>query len=156
MKPWQVEFALVPRPRPARDAPAATPAPRAWNAERPLPADFLRRVELLGLAPTGERTGEGMRGWGPPDGNRVDMRESADGDTSVRVAVDARKLDPGFAAALLGLVKAVNGVLVRADGLTIDATVGAFSKALRSAPAWAYVDDPTGLLTGRERQGDDE
>ena len=156
MKPWQVEFQLVPRPRRSPGAPAATPAPRAWNAERPLPADFLRRVELLGLAPVGAVAGGGERGWGHPDGNRLDMRETADGGTSVRVAVDARKLDPGFAAALLGLVKAVNGVLVRADGLTIDATVGAFSKALRSAPAWAYVDDPTGLLTGRERKDEED
>lgn len=159
MQPWQVEFELIPRPRPAADAAraaSATQAPRAWSADRPLPGDFLRRVETLGLALTREGSEAGVRAWGRPDGNRLEVRETSAGATRVHVAVDARKLDPAFAAALLGLVKAVNGVLVRADGLTIDGTVGAFSKALRSAPAWAYVDDPTGLLTGREPAGDDE
>ena len=158
MKPWQVEFHLVPRPRPGRETLAAVPGPRAWSAERPLPGDFSRRAAMLGLAPAADPPGAKAAAWGDVEGNRIEVREAGEGagGASVRVAVDARKLDPAFAAALLGLVRAVNGVLVRADGLMIDGTVGAFSKALRSSPAWKYVEDPTGLLTGRERLDDDE
>jgi hypothetical protein len=149
MKPWLVEFLLAPRPVPSRGQPTARSQPAAWDAERPLPADFVRRVSALGLAPAPGVEGA-PRAWGRAEENRVEMREGAHGETVVRVAVDTRKLDPAFAAGLLGLVKSSNGVLVRSDGLMIDGTVGAFSKALRSSPAWAHVDDPTGLLTGRE------
>jgi hypothetical protein len=156
MTPWLVEFHLVPRPRSPQGNTVARGQPGAWNAERPLPPDFARRITALGL-PADESARGATRAWGRPDGNQIEIREDGAGQTTVRVAVDMRKLDPGFAAGLLGLVKASHGLLVRSDGLVIDGTVGAFSKALRSSPAWAHVDDPTGLLTGREpTEGDDE
>ena len=148
MKPWLVEFELIPRPRVARAGSDGTPSVR-WGPRRPLPPDFARRAAALGLPPAGASEGA-PRVWGRRDSNHVELREAEGGTAAVRVAVDTRRLDPAFAAALLGLVKATNGVLVRSDGLMIDGTVGAFSKALRSSPAWVHVDDPTGLLTGRE------
>ena len=155
MKPWLVVFHLEPRPRSPRGDAATHARFSAWNAQRPLPPDFARRVGALGLPPA--EGGEGSpRRWGRPDGNQLEMREGEAGEIVVRVAIDTRKLDPGFAAGLLALVKASNAVLVRGDGLMIDGTVGAFSKALRSSPAWAHVDDPTGLLTGREPAGGGE
>ena len=154
MKPWLVEFELIPRPQPAR-AGSAGARPVTWGPQRPLPPDFARRAAALGLPPASASDGA-PRVWGRSDSNHLELRESEGGAATVRVAVDTRTLDPAFAAALLGLVKATNAVLVRSDGLMIDATVGAFSKALRSSPAWAHVDDPTGLLTGRERSGESD
>ena len=142
MKPWQVAFQLVPRPAAARAGQQA-PVAHAWTPDRPLPADFGRRVSAAGLEASA-------------DGNSLEVKNHANGESTVHVVVDTRKLDPAFAAALLGLVRAVNGALVRSDGLMIDGTVGSFSKALRSSPAWAHVDDPTGLITGRPAMDDED
>ena len=155
MEPWVVEFRLVPRPGASRGEPAAGAPTAAWSSRRPLPADFARRVGLLGLAPS-DAGGGARRAWGQPGGNRLELHEVGSGEATVRIAVDVRKPDAAFAAALLALVKASNGVLVRSDGLTIDGTVGSFSRALRSSPAWVHVNDPTGLLTGRQPAGDDD
>lgn len=159
MKPWQVEFLLVPRIAAASPrAPGATEVggpTAAWSDARPLPRDFLDRLGTLGLLPPASRTAPEQT-WGRDEGNHVEVRLLGQDRVTVRIAVDTRRLDPRFAAALLALVRAVNGVLVRADGLVIDGTVGAFSAALRSAPAWHHVSDPTGLLTGRPTSDDDE
>ena len=127
---------------------------RSWSAEAPLPADFVARIAALRLPPI-SGADAAVQAWGSAEGNRVELRRSADGTSAVRIAVDTRRLDATFAAALLGLVRAVNGVLVRSDGRTLDGTVGAFSDALRSSSAWAHVNDPTGLLTGRRPRDED-
>ena len=155
MKPWLVVFHLVPRPPSSRGEEIVRGQRTGWGAQRPLPPDFPRRVAALGLLPDVGDEGA-PRAWGRADGNRLEIRESGGAEVTVQVAVDTRKLDPGFAAGLLALVKASNAVLVRSDGLMIDGTVGAFSKALRSSSAWEHVHDPTGLLTGREPLGDED
>ena len=161
MKPWQVEFLLVPRtpaapPRALGAASVGGPW-AAWSSARPLPRDFRDRLGSLGLTSPANLSGPEQT-WGSDEGNHVEVRIIGQDRATVRVAVDTRQLDPRFAAALLALVRALNAMLVRADGLVIDGTVGAFSAALRSAPAWRFVSDPTGLLTGRpalEVEGED-
>ena len=147
---WQVEFLLVPRAAATgARAPSRLTTPegdRAWSASAPLPRDFLDRLPTLGLVPPA-RADAMPQTWGAEEGNQVEVSAPGEGRMAVRIVVG--QLDARFAAALLGLVRAVNGILVRSDGLLIDGTVGAFSAALRSTPAWRFVSDPTGLLTGR-------
>ena len=75
--------------------------------------------------------------------------------SKVMVRVDVRRLDPKFGAALLLFVRAANGVLVRRDGLVVEATINAYTGALRRSRAWRYASDPLAWLAAQAATGED-
>lgn len=156
MAVWQVDFYLVPQralataPRPL--APA-TMDDTAWWASTPFPADY--RVRLGAVAPVRRSRSEDMETWGDEEGNRVDVWSDGGRVRNVMVRVDVRRLDPRFGAALLVFVRAANGALVRRDGLVVEATINAYSGALRSSSAWRYVSDPIAWLAAQVASNED-
>ena len=146
MAPWQVMFHVVPHRAMAK-------APRVLDARIVAETDWwgagaglreLRdRVSVLVGPPT--RTTPAVESWGAVDGNGVDVH-LRDGRVSRVIAhVDVRKLDPKFGAALLGLARSMQSVLVRADGWVTEPTVGGYSAALRGDPAWVHANEPAPL-----------
>lgn len=157
MAPWQVIFYLVPHR-------AMATAPRVLDAGIVATADWwdpgtgareLRdRLGVLVGPPT--RTTPTLESWGAADGNGVDVHLSAGRIARVVAHVDVRKLDPKFGAALLGLARSMQSVLVRADGWVAEPTVGGYSTALRGDPAWAHANEPKPLKVAKEDEEDDQ
>jgi hypothetical protein len=143
MAPWQVILHVVPR-RAMAAAPgeltADVVASTDWWGVGAVPPDL--RARLAALAAPGSEATPGIERWGAPDGNGVEVHTSGGRISRVIARVDVRKLDPKFGAALLGFVRSAQSILVRADGYVTEPTVGGFSGALRSDPAWRYANEP--------------
>ena len=157
MAPWQVMFHLVPHRAMAR-APrvldARIVAETDWWGSAPGIRELRDRLGVLVGPPT--RTTATVESWGTADGNGVDVH-LADGRISRVIAhVDVRKLDPKFGAALLGLARSMQSVLVRADGWVTEPTVGGYSSALRGDPAWAHANEPAPMRIATEQKEDEE
>jgi hypothetical protein len=151
---WQVEFFVVPQARvgAARSLPGASLASTDWWDDRSIDAAHLER--LGAIAPAAPSSGPDHQRWGGEQGNRVDTW-SRDGRVQrIGVRVDVRKLDARFGAALLGFVRAVGAVLVRADGAVVPPTIDAFSAALRGSKAWRFANDTATWLAAQ--LGDDD
>jgi len=156
MAVWQVDFAIVPRR-------ALASSPRAlvsgildtdwWRAER-LPTGYSQ--QLTAIVPGGSSGTPERQTWGDADGNRVDVWFSNGQATRMTAHVDVRRLDAKFGAMLLQFARVADAVFVRADGLVVEPLVGAFGAALRSAPAWQYVNDPAEYLASHAEPDDDE
>lgn len=123
-----------------------------WWQGVSLPPDF--RSWLDGIAPKGPAQQPGTEGWGPMDGNRMEVRSSGAGVTNIRARVDVRRLDARFGAALLVLVRQLGATLVRRDGVVIDSTIGAFGAALRGTAAWRSANDPATWLASQADDSD--
>ena len=157
MSAWQVDFVLVPQRALAhalRPLTQATLEKTAWWAHTDLPEDY--RARLGAFAPPAPSLDGDLESWGAEEGNRIDVRSEAGHVTQVCARVDVRRLDPGFGAGLLAFVKRAQSVLVRRDGLVAEPTVTAYSSALRSAPAWRFVNDPAASLADAREGADDE
>lgn len=157
MAPWQVIFHVVPH-RAMAKAPrvldARIVAESDWWDARTGIRELRDRLAVLIGPPT--RLTAKVESWGNPDGNGVDVH-LADGRVSRVVAhVDVRKLDPKFGAALLGLARSMQSVLVRADGWVAEPTVGAYSSALRGDPAWAHANEPAPMRILADEKEDEE
>jgi hypothetical protein len=143
MAPWLVTFHLVPR-RTMASAPGALTSAvlesTDWWASSATPADFGARLAAIAAPAHGPVAG--VESWGPPDGNGVDVHRRGGRVSRIVARVDVRKLDPKFSAALLAFVRSSQAVLVRTDGRVAEPTVGAFSGALRSDPAWQHANEP--------------
>jgi hypothetical protein len=151
---WQVEFLVAPQARIAgasRPLAAATLDTTDWWDDRAIAAAQLERLgSIAAVAPA---PGPDHQRWGSEQGNRVDVW-SRDGRVQrIAVQVDVRKLDARFGAALLGFVRAVGAVLVRADGAVVPPTIDAFSAALRGSRAWRFANDTATWLA---TQGSDD
>jgi hypothetical protein len=157
MAPWQVIFHVVPH-RAMATAPrvldAGLVATTDWWGAGPGPRELRDRLGVLIGAPT--RTTPAVESWGSADGNGVDVHLSEGRIARVIAHVDVRKLDPKFGAALLGLARSMQSVLVRADGWVAEPTVGGYSAALRGDPAWAHANGPAPLKIAQEEKEDDE
>ena len=157
MAPWQVTLHVVPHRAMAR-------APRVLDADTVATTDWwgagdgtreLRdRLGVLVGPPT--RTTPTVESWGSADGNGVDVHLSNGRIARVVAHVDVRKLDPKFGAALLGLARSMQSVLVRADGWVAEPTVGGYSTALRGDPAWQHANEPAPLRIATDHTEDDE
>ncbi|HET9003540.1 MAG TPA: hypothetical protein VFN39_06015 [Gemmatimonadaceae bacterium] len=143
MAPWQVIFHVVPH-RAMASAPrvldAAIVATTDWWGAGTGTRELRDRLGVLVGQPT--RTTPTVESWGTADGNGVDVHLSGGKIARVIAHVDVRKLDPKFGAALLGLARSMQSVLVRADGWVTEPTVGGYSGALRGDPAWAHANEP--------------
>lgn len=157
MAPWQVIFHVVPH-RAMATAPrvldAGIVAATDWWGAGPATRELRDRLGVLVGPPT--RTTPTVESWGMADGNGVDVHLSAGRIASVIAHVDVRKLDPKFGAALLGLARSMQSVLVRADGWVAEPTVGGYSTALRGDPAWAHANEPAPLKIATDENEDDE
>ena len=157
MAPWQVIFHVVPH-RAMVTAPrvldAGIVATRDWWGAGAGPRELRDRLGVLVGPPT--RTTSSVESWGTADGNGVDVHLSGGKIARVIAHVDVRKLDPKFGAALLGLARSMQSVLVRADGWVTEPTVGGYSSALRGDPAWAHANEPKPLKIATEETEDDE
>ena len=146
MAVWQVEFAIVPRRALAAKARAALPPVMDtdwWSSER-LPPGYSQ--QLAAVAPPGSSSGAERQTWGETDGNRVDMWLENGKPARMSARVDVRRLDARFGAMLLQFARVAGAVLVRSDGLVVEADVGAFGAALRSSEAWRYASDPAAFF----------
>ena len=157
MAPWQVIFYLVPH-RAMATAPrvldAGIVATTDWWGAGAGARELRDRLGVLVGPPT--RTTPALESWGAADGNGVDVHLSAGRIARVVAHVDVRKLDPKFGAALLGLARSMQSVLVRADGWVAEPTVGGYSTALRGDPAWAHANEPKPLKVATEDEEDDQ
>lgn len=157
MAPWQVIFYLVPH-RAMATAPrvldAGIVATTDWWGAGAGARELRDRLGVLVGPPT--RTTPTLESWGAADGNGVDVHLSAGRIARVVAHVDVRKLDPKFGAALLGLARSMQSVLVRADGWVAEPTVGGYSTALRGDPAWAHANEPKPLKIATEVEEEDE
>ncbi len=157
MAPWQVIFYVVPH-RAMATAPrvldAGIVATTDWWGAGPGTRELRDRLGVLVGPPT--RTTPTVESWGTADGNGVDVHLSGGRIARVIAHVDVRKLDPKFGAALLGLARSMQSVLVRADGWVAEATVGGYSTALRGDPAWKHANEPAPLKIAAEEREDDE
>src|SRR5512143_850369 len=123
MSPWQVIVHVVPHR-------AMATAPRVLDARIVAETDWwgagtgireLRdRLEVL-VGPR-VRTTPAVESWGSAEGNGVDVHLSEGRIARVIAHVDVRKLDPKFGAALLGLARSMQSVLVRSDGWVTEPT----------------------------------
>ncbi len=153
MKDWQVPFHIIParalsgRPR---SVPVADLESRDWWAEFDLP-DYEARLFLV--APLTLATSDHVL-WGNEDTNRVDVWLHGGQPVRITAAVDVRKLDSKFGAMLLVFVKSAEAVLVRSDGLVVDATISAYSGALRNSDAWKYASDPAAWIAAQKAAGE--
>ena len=143
MAPWQVIFHIVPH-RAMATAPRVLDAERVaatkwWNSA-PAARELREKLGMLIGAPA--LTSATVERWGTTDGNGVDVHLADGRVTRVLAHVDVRKLDPKFGAALLGLARSMQSVLVRADGWVTEPTVGGYSSALRGDPAWVHANEP--------------
>lgn len=156
MAPWQVTFYLVPH-RAMATAPrvldAGIVATTDWWGAGAGARELRDRLAVLVGSPT--RTTPTLESWGAADGNGVDVHLAAGRIARVVAHVDVRKLDPKFGAALLGLARSMQSVLVRADGWVAEPTVGGYSTALRGDPAWAHANEPKPLKVATEDEEDD-
>lgn len=118
-----------------------------WWRDVPPSRDY--RSWLDGIAPKAASRDPGLELWGSPDGNRVEVVSREGAVTNIRAAVDVRRLDARFGAALLVLVRQLRATLVRRDGTVIDATIGAFGAALRGTSAWRTANDPATWLASQ-------
>ena len=143
MAPWQVSFQIIPH-RAMKAAPRALTAAVVrgtdWWGVGVVPPDL--RERLAAVAGPAARTTPGVERWGTAEGNGIDVHLVGTRISRIVAHVDVRKLDSKFAAALLGFVKSAQSVLVREDGWVAEPTVGAFSGALRSDPAWKFAAEP--------------
>lgn len=142
MAPWQVVFDVVPHRAMAAAPGAITSAVVAttdWWGVGVVPPDL--RARLAAIAGPATATAPGLESWGTAEGNGVDIHLRGGRVARIVASVDVRKLDPKFGAALLGFVRSAQSVLVRADGYVTEPTVGGFSGALRSDPAWRYANE---------------
>lgn len=156
MAVWQVDFAIVPRRALASNPRAPVPDildTDWWRAER-LPAGFSQ--QLTAAVPGGSSETPERQSWGEDDGNRVDVWFEHGRATRMTARVDVRRLDARFGAMLLQFARVADAVFVRADGLVVEPLVGAFGAALRSSPAWQYVNDPAEFLASHREPDDDE
>lgn len=157
MSPWQVCFQVVPRRAFASGPGALTPAAVAstdWWDTGAVPADLPARLATI-AAPAGEPA-PGVESWGAPDGNGVEVHRRGGRVSRIVARIDVRKLDPKFSAALLGFVRSAQSVLVRSDGWIAEPTVGAFSGALRSDPAWRHANEPAPMRIANGVLEDDD
>ena len=158
MAPWQVIFHVVPH-RAMATAPRVLDAGIVattdwWGAGTGTGPGALRdRLGVLVGPPT--RTTPTVESWGAADGNGVDVHLSNGRIARVIAHVDVRKLDPKFGAALLGLARSMQGVLVRADGWVTEPTVGGYSGALRGDPAWAHANEPAPMRIASDEAEED-
>lgn len=156
MAPWQVIFHVVPH-RAMATAPrlldASIVATTDWWGAGAGTRELRDRLAVLVGPPT--RATPTVESWGDPDGNGVDVHLVNGRIARVIAHVDVRKLDPKFGAALLGLARSMQSVLLRADGWVTEPTVGGYSSALRGDPAWKHANEmaPPGMAPGTE---DDE
>jgi hypothetical protein len=156
MAAWQVIFHVVPH-RAMATAPrvldAGIVATTDWWGAGTAPRELRDRLGVLVGPPT--RTTPSVESWGTADGNGVDVHLAGGRIARVIAHVDVRKLDPKFGAALLGLARSMQSVLVRADGWVAEPTVGGYSGALRGDPAWEYANEPKPLKVVTEEGEDD-
>jgi hypothetical protein len=156
MADWQVEFLIIPRralvSHGALDISATDVS--AWSTTNALPADYQKR--LGAVASAGPSPSEDLQTWGPPDGNRIEVRSENGRVSAVKARVDVRRLDSTFGAALLQFVRTAQAVLVRSDGLVVEPQIAAYANALRSAPAWRFANDPAEFIRKYRDTGDDE
>ena len=156
MEAWQVVFHVVPH-RAMATAPrvldAGIVATTDWWGAGTAIRDLRDRLEVLVGPPS--RTTPTVESWGSADGNGVDVHLSNGRIARVIAHVDVRKLDPKFGAALLGLARSMQSVLVRSDGWVAEATVGGYSAALRGDPAWKHANEPAPLRSTTEDSEDD-
>jgi hypothetical protein len=153
---WQVEFYVVPRTAITSVRGPLTPGALAdgtWWAGASFPEDYDRLIGAF--LPAGSSTDPDAETWGATDGNRIDVRTSGGEVRAVQVRVDVRKLDSMFGAALLIFLKAIDGVLVRRDGLVVEPTIAGYSGALRSSAAWRHASDPFAWIAAQKAQGED-
>lgn len=157
MAPWQVIFHVVPH-RAMATAPrvldAGIVATTNWWGAGPGLRELRDRLATLVGPPT--RATPAVESWGAADGNGVDVHLLEGGIARVIARVDVRKLDPRFGAALLGLARSMQSVLVRADGWVAEPTVGGYSTALRGDPAWKHANEPAPLKIATEEKGEDD
>lgn len=155
MAPWQVIFHVVPH-RAMATAPRVLDsrivAESDWWGTATAAREVRDRLGVLIGAPT--HTTPTVEGWGSAEGNGVDVHLSGGRVVRVVAHVDVRKLDPKFGAALLGLARSMQSVLVRADGWVAEPNVGAYSAALRGDPAWRHANEPAPLRIAREEEED--
>jgi hypothetical protein len=146
MAAWQVDFYLIPRRAlPSRGTfDSADLDATDWWGTYAFPADFQKR--LIAIAPSAPSSSADLETWGSQDGNRIDVWSSDGRVSAVMARVDVRRLDSKFGAALLQFVRAADAVLVRSDGLVVQAQITAYAAALRSSEAWKFASDPAAFL----------
>jgi hypothetical protein len=157
MAPWQVNFQVVPH-RALAAAPRTLTAAVVretewWSVGAALP-DLRERLATI-ARPASPGPSDAER-WGDAEGNAVVVERVGGRVARIAAHVDVRKLDPKFGAALLGFVRSAQSVLVREDGWVAEPTVGAFSGALRSDPAWAFANEPAPLRIARDEGLEDD
>lgn len=147
MAAWQVDLHIVPRQALATVAhplnAAIVDATDWWSSQRIL-ADYGAR--LAAVAAPGQSSDAALETWGEKEGNRVDVWSNGGRVARIIVRVDVRRLDARFGAAILGLVRAANAVMIRGDGLVLEPTIAAFAGALRGSAAWRFANDPAAFL----------
>lgn len=144
--PAHVGFEIIPAKalRGAGVLSAGVLATTPWWQGVPLPRDC--RSWLDGIAPKAPSPDAQLEVWGQADGNRIEVRSGGVEVTNIRAAVDVRRLDARFGAALLVLVRQLGATLVRRDGVVVAPTIGAFGAALRGTSAWRAANDPATWL----------
>ena len=155
MAPWQVNFQVVPHRAMAaapRALTAETVAATDWWGIGVVPPDL--RERLAAVAGPAARTAAGVERWGNSEGNSVSVHSVGGRISRITADVDVRKLDAKFGAALLGFVRSAQSVLVRSDGWVAEPTVGAFSGALRSDPAWKFANEPAPSRIARDESAE--
>jgi len=85
--------------------------------------------------------------WGADDGDRIDVVLDEGGQpTEAFLRVDLRNWSDAFIISLLDFVRR-SGLEIESElGSKIEPTRAAFALALRSSPAFRFVDDPRGFL----------
>jgi hypothetical protein len=111
---------------------------------------------LAGVASPARSWSTDLETWGAEDGNRVDVWSDGGRVRRVMARVDVRRLDSKFGAALIDFARKADAVLVRNDGLVVEARINAYAGALRTSDAWRFASDPAAFLAANPASDEDD
>lgn len=119
------------------------------------PADY--RDWLDEIAPRIRSWSRDIQWWGSEDGDRIDVVLDNGWPMEALVRIDLRELDAQFVESVLGFARSVGFQLLDADGREIQPALDDFMLAVRTSPAFRFVESSVRYMNQLRAGGlDDE
>ena len=153
MATWQYDFYLIPRQSAVKNLGRAHGLvdrevfnATDWWSDHRLPAAYDQEFSRM-LSSEGAELVSGIRTWGTPDGNRIDVLIESDRECEVLVRADLRSPDVEFLRRILALASQHGCVLLTEDLRLIEPDLQTLASQASQSPAAEFVSDPAGFLT---------